>query len=261
MASAKRRINSTNRKRVGQEAVDIRLLETPPGSPQRATATLKLEEFGFSPAAIVVIEAYRSSSLMRFECGTIGNLKVPPVMVLDEIDEGGNIQFRVKIVDNGGVVGRLLGSASRIRPLSNEDKNGRRSLLPIRWSRTLGQELWRVTVDDEEPPALVLNVLATGLDNRILADPMLRAAIMPAAFRLVLEKLIVLTPPEDDDDADWKNDWLKFCAEELGIDRTDIYEIGMDEKRKWVSQAVEEFSSRAGFVDQIRNKSPDGASS
>lgn len=260
MASAKRRINSTNRKRVGQEAVDIRVLETPPGSPQKATATLKLEEFGFSPAAIVVIEAYRSSSLMRFECGTIGNLKVPPIMVLDEIDEGGNIQFRVKIVDNGEVVGRLLGSASRIRPLSQEDKNGRRSLLKIRWSRTLGQELWRVAVDDDEPPALVLNVFATGLDNRILVDPMLRASIMPAAFRLVLEKLIVLPTPEDDDDSDWKNDWLKFCRDELGVEEVDLNKNDMDEKRKWVSEAVQEFARRAGFVDQIRSKSSDGTS-
>jgi hypothetical protein len=259
MASAKRRINSTNRQRIGQESVDIRLLETPPGSPQKATAALKLEEFGFSPGAIVIIEAYRSSSLMRFDCGTIGNLRVPDVMVLDEIDEGGNIQFRVKIVDNGEVVGRLLGAASRIRPLSKDDKDGRRSLLPIKWSSELGKELWRVTVDDDEPPALVLNLLALGLDNSILTDPMLRAAIMPAAFRIVLEKLIVLPIPEDDDDGDWKNDWLKFCRDELGVADADLERGDLEEKRKWVSEAVQKFACSAGFLDQVRSKFSDGA--
>lgn len=251
MATAKRRINSTNRKRIGHEAVDIRLLETPRGSPQKASAILQLERFEFPSSALVVIEAYRSSSLMRFECGTIGAPKIPPVMVLNEIDEGGNVQFRVKVVDLDGVVGKLLGSASRIRPISNDDDKGRRTLLPIKWSKTLGPELWEVTGDEDHPPALVLNLYATGLDNKIMSDPTLRGVIMPAAFRIVLEKLIALPQPDDDDEGDWKNDWLKFCQEELEVEE-EPYELDSEQRRKWVSECVRAFAEKAGFLELVR---------
>lgn len=256
MSTAKRRINSTNRKRIGHESVDIRLLETQPGAPQKASAILDLGKFGFPASASVVIEAYRGSSLMRFECGTVGNLKVPPVMLLNEIDEGGNVQFRVKVIDHDGVVGRLLGSASRIRPLSNDDDNGRRSLLPVRW-KALGPELWQVSGDEEEAPALVLNLHATGLDNKIQADPTLRGIIMPAAFRIVLEKLIVLPPPDDDDETDWKCDWLKFCREELEVEE-DPYELDTEPRRKWVSDCVRVFAERAAFLEDVRAKAQEG---
>jgi len=253
MATAKRRINSTNRKRIGHEAVDIRLLDTPPGTPLKANASLQLADFGFPSSAEVAIEAYRSSSLMRFDCGTIGNLKVPPVMLLNEIDAGGNVQFRVKVIDRDGVVGRLLGSASRVRAQSSEDEKGRRSLLPIRW-KDLGPELWQVTAEEEEPPALVLNMHATGLVDRILTDVALRAAIMPAAFKMVLEKMMALPQPDDDDDTDWKNDWLKFCRDELEVPEDPYELIDPEDRRKWVSEAVKVFAERAGFVEAMRKE-------
>lgn len=253
MATAKRRINATNRKRIGHEAIDIRLIETVPGQPQKASATLELADFGFPASAAVAIEAYRGSSLMRFDCGTIGNLQVPPVMLLNEIDAGGNIQFRVKVVDREGVIGKLLGSASRVRPQSSDDDQGRRSLLPIKWT-DLGPELWQVTAKEEEPPALVLNMHAPGLVDRILTDATLRAAVMPAAFRIVLETMMTLPQPDDDDETDWKNDWLKFCREELEVPE-DPYELGDEEgRREWIAETVKVFAERAGFLNAIRNE-------
>jgi hypothetical protein len=251
MATAKRRINHTNRKRIGQEAVDIRLLETLPGTPPRATAELKLEGMGFPDSAVVAIEAYRSSSLMRFDCGTVGNLKVPELMVLDEIDAGGNIQFRVKVVDPETMVGRLLGAAARIRPKSKDDnEQGRRSLLPVRFD-DLGAEIWRVSGDDDEAPALVLNMKASGLETRILHDPMVRGLVMPAAFRVVLERLTTSSAPDDDDEEDWKREWHRFCVEELEVEGSP-WEGDREEKTKWIDEAVSAFASRAQFLDRIR---------
>lgn len=250
MATAKRRINSTNRKRIGHEAVDIRLLETQPGAPQRATAALDLGALEFPPTASVAIEAYRSSSLMRFDCGTVADLHVPEVMELDEIDAGGTVQFRVKVVDQEEVVGRLLGSASRIRPKSKDDGDGRRSLLPIKYD-DLGPVIWSVGGDEDEPPALVLNYRATGIETRILDDPLVRGILMPAAFRIVLERLVSLSPP-DDDEEDWKQEWLRFCEEELGVQGSP-FEEDADGKVEWLKEAVATFAERAAFLDLIRS--------
>ena len=250
MATAKRRINSTNRKRIGQEAVDIRLLETEPGKPPRATARLELAPLGFPQTAEVAIEAYRSSSMMRFDCGTVAELHVPEVMVLDEIDAGGNIQFRVKVVDRDEVVGRLLGSAQRIRPKSNDDDQGRRSLLPIRYE-DLGPEIWSVAGSEDEPPALVLNYRATGIEDRVFTDSLVRGLLMPAAFRIVLERLVALPPPEDDDENDWKGEWLRFCEEELEIEGSP-YDGADEDKAAWINEAVATFAGRAAFLEKIR---------
>jgi hypothetical protein len=205
---------------------------------------------GFPPSAGVAIEAYRSSSMMRFDCGTIADLRVPDMMVLDEIDAGGNIQFRVKVVDREEAVGRLLGSAQRIRPRSDEDDQGRRSLLPIRYV-DLGSEIWLVAASEDEPPALLLNYKATGIENRILTDPLLRGVLMPAAFRIVLERLVALPPPEDDDTNDWKSEWLRFCEEELQIEGNP-HDSDDETKAAWVQEAVTTFADRAEFLDRIR---------
>lgn len=250
MATAKRRINSTNRKRIGQEAVDIRMLETSPGSSPRATAKLDLTGLGFPASAGVAIEAYRSSSLMRFDCGTVGDLHVPELMVLDEIEAGGNVQFRVKVVDREEMTGRLLGSAQRIQPRSKEDGEGRRSLLPIRYD-DLGAEIWSVAGADDEPPALVLNYRATGIESRIFTDPLVRGLLMPAAFRMVLERLVSMSPPEEDDENDWKKDWIRFCEEELNVPGSP-FEGDADDKSKWIDDAAMTFARRAGFLDKIR---------
>jgi hypothetical protein len=254
MATAKRRINHTKRKRIGQEAIDIRLLDTPHGDPPRATAELKLEGFGFPDNAAVAIEAYRSSSLMRFDCGTVSALQVPEVMVLDEIDAGGNIQFRVKVVDLETMTGKLLGAAPRIQPRSkDDDEQGRRSLLPIRYD-DLGSEIWRVAGDDDEAPTLVLNMRASGLETKILYDPMVRGLVMPAAFRVVLERLAVSSSPADEDEDDWKRDWARFVEEDLQVDGSP-WEGDKDEKEKWINEAVAVFASRAQFLDKIKSAS------
>lgn len=251
MATAKRRINHTNRKRIGQEAVDIRLLETDPGTPPRASAELKLDGMGFPDGAVVAIEAYRSSSLMRFDCGTVGALKVPDVMVLDEIDAGGNIQFRVKVVDPETMIGQLLGAAPRIRPRSKDDnEDGRRPLLTLRLD-DLGPETWRVAGDDDEAPALVLNMKVPGLETRILHDPMVRGLVMPAAFRVVLERLVASSAPDDDDEDDWKHEWVRFCEEGLEVEGGP-WEGDKEEKARWIDEAVAAFAARAGFIEKIK---------
>lgn len=257
MATAKRHINFTGRKRIPQDAVEINLLETPPGSPPRATAKIELAKMGFPASAGVVVEAYRSSSLMRFNCGTVGNLKIPTPLVLDEIDAGGNIQFRLKVTDSESVVGRLIAVASRIQPKSDAGGEGRRSLLPIHWTDTLGPEIWGVEVDDDQPPALQLNLRATGLDDRILTDPLLRGAIMPAAFRIVLTRLMTFLPVDEEDETDWKNDWLRFCSEELGI-KDDPADLDGEGRAEWVDNAVRTFARRAEFLDNVR-KSAEGS--
>jgi hypothetical protein len=249
MPAIKRRINSTGRRRIPRERADIRIEPPKAGEPLRASATLKVDDLNFPPDALLILEAYQRSSGMRFACGTVGNVKVPPVLHLNDIDRNGSILFRVKVVDADGANGKILGSADRIRPAGEEDLEGRRSIFPIS-EEDLGREVWRVDVDDDGP-RLLLNFRIVGFKHRILENPLLRGIILPAAFRIVLENLAADPVPDDDEEDDWRLLWLRYLKESFGID-DDVALLDDEGRKKWIEETVRIFCEAHDFVDAIR---------
>lgn len=253
MAGAKRRINSTGRKRIRWDLVDIRLLETNPGEALRAQASLELAAAGFPDDARVSIEAYHRSSGMRFDCGTVGELNIPPVLVLDEVDRSGSTLFRVKVTDTTQIPGLLLGSAERIQPRSDESDEGRRSIFPVR-ETDIGHLVWRVSVDSETSPVLELNNRIPGLKQKILEDPLLQGTILPEALRRVAVELASDPSADYEDETDWKAEWFSYIRDELEVaeDPSELTTSG--DKFEWVEDVVRRFCEGAGFVAQIRSK-------
>ena len=66
MSSARRRINSTGRKKIPQDKIDLRILTTVHGEPLKAKLTIDLDALGLPPTAALSVEAYHRSSAMRF---------------------------------------------------------------------------------------------------------------------------------------------------------------------------------------------------
>lgn len=250
MTKAKRRINSTGRKKIRRDQVDIRLLEAQAGEPLRAKATLSLDEHNFPPASVVSIEAYHRSSGMRFDCGTVGALKIPPLLVLDEVDRSGTVLFRIKVTDADCDVGKLLGSAERIQPTSEETEDGKKTLFPVIY-RDLGQQIWKVEILPGSTPKLILNCAIPSISNKLHKNPLLQAMLFPAALRIVLEELTNSENDGDDDEPGWKADWLQFCKENLGVpdDPTGPDDEG---KSEWVERALKSFCGMYRFLDGIR---------
>lgn len=249
---AKRRINSTGRKRISRENIEIRLLANK-GAALRASAKLDLSEHNFPADALLSIEAYRRSTGMRFDCGTIGAPRVPEEFVLDQIDPGGSVLFRVKVAEGDGERGRLLGSAERIHALSEDENKDRRALFPVRpWN--LGEQVWKVEIEPGSRPVLLVNRDIPDIKQLLRDNPLVIGSIFPAAFRIVLE---VLVSGDNEDDADedegttgWQDDWLKFCNDKLGI--TERPPADREDRLMWIDTAVERFCREFGFVSTIR---------
>jgi hypothetical protein len=250
MATAKRRINSTGRKRIARESVDIRLAPLKPAEPQEVTASFKVDGLGFPASASIVLEAYQRSSSMRFDRGTIGNPAVATPIVLDELDRATPVLFRLKVIEGGTGTGKILGAADRIRPTGNENEEGKRSIFPIN-ETDLGVEVWRVSIDDAGP-SLLLNYRIPSFKRRILENPMLRGAILPAALRIVLERLVVDHAFDEGDDEDWRALWLRYLRESFGID-DDLDEMQVDERQDWINTVVRKFCEVHDFVEAIRS--------
>jgi hypothetical protein len=256
MSSAKRRINSTGRKKISQDKIDLRILSVVPGEPLKAKIGIDLESLGLPPSAAVAVEAYHRSTAMRFDCGTVGAKKIPEILSLNELDQAGGVLFRIKVVDREDQPGKILASADRVRPSIEGEHMGRRSIFPVEY-RDLGQEIWRVDIDDDAGPFLLLNSKIPALMHRIDENPLVAGALLPAAFRTVLVH-IAHNPSEDDEDgAGWKTDWKRFCSEGLGVDNEPEDLEDDDARNLWVDDVVRRYCETRAFVEKARQMTPE----
>ena len=252
MSSAKRRINSTGRKRIGRQCVEISMLESFPGEPLKAKVRLSIDREGFPGDASIVLEAYHRSSGMRFDCGTIGSPSVPNIFVMDEVDRSGSVLFRLKVIDNNTEPGKLLGSAERLRPKSEDNSYGRRSLFPIIY-RDLRYDVWKVEIEQGDGPKLVVNTRIPGFSHKLLESPMMQGLLLPGALRFVLQELVTLSETgESEDEPGWKDDWLEYCHTELDAE-DDPREFKDDSAKKdWIDEVVTRFCENLGLVEKMR---------
>ena len=125
-----RTFNYTGRSRITREEVTITLTDRQPLAPGFEAHFGFLERF--PDESRLYVEAYRAQTLQRFDYGTVGN-PVPPVdRILDSVDLTGTILFRVRVVDEAGSIGQLLGAAEHIRPEGDDDDENRDSLMVLK---------------------------------------------------------------------------------------------------------------------------------
>lgn len=256
MSTVRKRINSTGRKRVTRDRVSVTLLPVKPEEPLRAVATVRLDGLGFPESANVVLEAYQRSTAMRMELGTVGEYAVPDPIVLDELDPGVVPLFRLKVVDNDGQKGKLLGAAERLRPDSDDTPDGRESLFPVRFVE-LHDEIWKLQID-AAGPCLLLNCRVPTLKAEIQRNPLVSGILLPAALRGVLERLAVDSNDTEEDDSAWREKWLRFCREELGL-ADDPGSLSEDQREEWIDDGVRAFCKSAKFMAKIRKQWVEGA--
>jgi len=251
MTSARRRVNSTGRRRVDRKCVDIRILQSEPGTALRASITLNLDGQGFPHDALVAVEAYHRSSGMRFEFGTIGNLQSQKDIELSDIDKGGAVLFRLKIVDNNVDSGKLLGSAERITPRSEAEGSNRRFLFPTQY-QDLGSDVWKVVIEDEDRPRLLINSKLQDFRHSLQKNPIVYGIILPAAFRFVLQELASDSGDgEEDIGRGWKDEWLEYCREALHIQDSPRDTMSENDKKDWIDKAATRFCEKFDIVKKI----------
>lgn len=257
MAGARRRLNYTGRQRVRREHIEIRMLETAPGAPLKAQVELNLESYSFPGSATVILEAYHSSSGMRFELGRIGDINIPPELELSEVDHVGNVNFRLKVIDTASHNGRVLGSAEKLQARSNEDDepSDRRSLMTVHF-QDLGHEIWRVDVAPDSRPALLINQKIPDIKHRMKQDAVIQAFLLPAALRIVLENLFVDDGfGDDEDEAVWQRDWKEYCKKELGVPFEGASTFA--DRDEWVNRCIQLFCRQAGFMKNLKRQMVD----
>jgi hypothetical protein len=240
----KRTINATGRKRITHELVSFELLRDASGRPCSFKAELtKLAELKLAPEARVVVEAVVRHSSIRFEFGTVGNIVPPANCGLQELDVGGgDVLFRVKVIGESGHIGRLLAAGDRFpETVPVEVGEQRKPLLPVK-QIPLQERIWKVEVTSGARPLLCVNSNIPNLADALRKDPLLKGAVLPEAFRQVLQAML----QENSDALPWYDDWCLFLTSELGL--RDPQELEEDEEQDYVDDAVDVFVTKFKFA-------------
>lgn len=254
-----RRFNYTDRKTIHQKSVRIRIRDD-----QTFEASWDLSEYEISAGGLVYIEAVSSGSyqILRFPYGTVGtpdpaasDRRLGPLA-------GRNLSFTFKVVDQSSRLGRLLGAAMSIRPLSKGDEeSGQQSLLPFN-PADLGQQVWRLSFANNRP-WLEANSRIPGIMDMVREDYRFFALVYPAVVRQVLERVLFVEEMDDVDGnaGDWRVQWLRWAVH-WHPDNARPPKLedngGPDPQFEWIEEVVNGFCDRRQTRDLLVGALGDG---
>jgi hypothetical protein len=185
---------------------------------------------------------------MRFSYGTVAALQPPVDRRLSEFDSPDGIRFRVKVTQAHDEH-ILLAVADRIPlalPAGDADSE---SLLPVTPAE-LGDELWQLDVEGEQPELLVNN-MATADWRQMSLSPVFIALVYPAVLRLVLTRILEDGHRDTDDDEDWRSKWLRFATLLPGVDPNLPAKEDDDAAKRWTEDAVAAFAKKLSLKEKF----------
>lgn len=251
----KRTFNYTGLKRIPLKHVSITLTRSTPDP--EFDATLNLAEYGFPGNAGIWVEAYRRTTWMRWAWGTVAHQQPPADRRLTKFDEPDGVLFRVRVVGQDEADrNRLLGEADRIQPLGEGEAAQQRRPLLITHPDDLGDELWRLDWEDDQP-RLLINRNAKPSWRQAASTAWFSTLVYPEVLRQILKKILIEEKwsPNDDDGSDWRSDWLHFASRVLNAGPPpDANQV--DDCSQWVDDAVNSFARRKGLM-RLWNKAMD----
>lgn len=241
----RRHLNHTGRQRIRRDHVVVALRRADRGEAPIFDLELDLTSYGLPADARVRIEAWRGNAVQRWDYGTAQMPTPPPdeERRLTEVPE--SAQFRVIVVAGDGS-GLLLAHAPNIRPVLP-----RRSLLAVRESDELGDEVWRVDFGaGMDLPELLINPAVDGISEVVRGDATFRSLVMPDVLRTILAHIVLVERADPEDDEGPWGGWFeqaraRFRDEEPPhLDRNaDSSEVAA--ANRWIDKIVEIFAEAA----------------
>jgi hypothetical protein len=237
----KRAFNYTNRKKIPAGVVTVSISEGEPGSiPTFEASFAGLNKLGLDPAHQVILEPYVVSTSMRFDCGAVGQPQLPQDRRLTDLDQGGSIRFRVLVVDPVADPSRIV-AAGKVSASDPDDQNVR-SILRLVETPSLGERLWRLDLDDEALPELLINSTVPGFKAKLQKDPLVQGLVLPAVVRELLTKVL----DGDTDDTGWTGAWKKHAE---GLAGRPV-PPGDEEVEEFIQECVVGFCNQYRFADR-----------
>jgi hypothetical protein len=242
-----RRFNYTGRKRIFHQHAQI-FIRTDDGSAS-FDANINLNDYALPSDAKVYVEAYRQTSWMRFDFGTVAAL-VPPVdRCLARFESFEDILFRVRVVSEKQPHGRLIAEGDKIRLRHPQEQEVlQRPLLPV-ISKNLQGQISRI--DFEDRPRLEINA-AVGNWRELARNPAFRSMVLSYAVKEILTRILLVEryfDTDTDDPDDWSAQWLRYVSSLPGVGHPPGDGSDQDPIDEWIESAVSAFGRKHGVLD------------
>lgn len=244
-----RKFNYTGRKDVPASSIKV-YFEDVKKIPYTFNAEIDLTSLKLPETADVFIEAYDTSSYMRFPFGKIANITPPELEKrrLTDIHSTDAVVFRLKVIDNTTSHGKILAWATCLATTETKISNSKKvPILPVGY-KNLDQEIWRLEIIDR--PILFINRELTqfGIREVVRNDNRFISLVYPAVVREILTNILLIENIFDTDGNEWTHNWLKFIGSfsEVSEIPSPVYEndriINKDELMDWINlEAVPSF--------------------
>lgn len=237
-----RKFNFTNRKKIEQKEAAFTISDT--GNVKEFDVVFDLDLKDIPSDSSLYVEAYYRETRQRYSYGTVATQKPPSNRKLDQIDLSGETLFRVLIIDESGVHGKILASGEGFS--SGGDTGGDPKELLAVEVKDLGQEVWKLEFNDELEPELYLDRKIPDAIDRITSDQVFQSLVIPMAFRQVLAFYLW---ESEDLESEMREEWMKF-AEVFGGKQPDENDDVL-QKLGWIDEVVTGFSEKYSFCERL----------
>jgi hypothetical protein len=200
-----------------------------------------LTDLGLPPDAQVYVEAYHQAVYMRFDFGPVDAFAPPQDRNLTEFYDGAPVRFRIKVVDVSQNVGKILADADDVRPSRPDDDSNVESIVPIHLVGGMGQLIWRVTWDNNDP-VLELNQAETGIKEAIAGNTLYSSLVMPAVFREITSR-VFFEGLDGDTVSKWKLLVSRFQTDPFPDEDDDLARLD------WLDVATYNYAEQFRFLD------------
>lgn len=244
-----RRLNYTGRKRINKSDVQVQLHNGNAG-PATFSASVDLSNLKLPKNAPLFIEARQKDLMQRFDCGTVGDFRLPKDTALTEVDGAGPISFWVRVLDPARTDGRLLAVARSIHPEGDvpDDDEGRDSLIAVK-AKPLDNIPWMIEfpIDENGIPWLIINNRIPDPIGRIHSNALFQGLVLPAAIREVLSRIYLNgeTWPE----GSWQEKWLQYGKRLTGQEWPGLADT--EEAINWIEDVTGTFCSQFNLAERI----------
>lgn len=238
MPKISRKSNPTGLMDIPKQNVTIIETSTPEGLEFRL-ARLDVAALDLSAGLRVVCVVRTGRNVQHFDLGTVGDPDRRKQRLTQASTDISPV-YRVLLHEKGNP--RLVASAENLR--ARQDGAGD-SILPIRCV-DLGEEIWRLQLDDGAGPALAVNSRVFSSPQETEGRPWFILMVLPQVVRDILHRL----PGAD---AMWAQEWEAWLISELGRSLPDLdEEDDPAEFRDWVDDTVQQFCQRFGILAEFK---------
>lgn len=113
--------------------------------------------------------------------------------------------------------------------------------------------LWKLDLRAQEHPILYIDENVPNAAHWAKSDPVFTACVLP---QVVTEVFQTILAGDDIQEGSWEADWLRW-AEDLAPGDTPPFNGEDDDKRRWVSDLVDNFAKRHGLAQGVIRKLED----